>query len=137
MFGTVKRVGDGAAGVARGGDEDGQRIVAAVAGRHQPRHHPRTDVLERERRAVKQLERVDARAHFDERNRKVQRLDDDGFERGGIEIAARERPERAQGDLGQRAARQPCDLVVAPRLDRFGNVEAAVGREPGEERGRE
>ena len=29
--------------------------------RHQPRHHARADVLERERRTVKQLERVDAR----------------------------------------------------------------------------
>ena len=81
--------------------------------RHQPRHHARADVLERERRPVKQLEREDARLDFDQRNRKIQRLDDDRLERRRVELAARERPERAQADLGQRAARQPRELVRA------------------------
>ena len=105
-------MGDGAAGVAGGRGEDGQRLIAGVERRHQPRHHPRADVLERERRSVKQLEREDARLDLDERNREVQRLDDDRFERGRVELAARVRPKRAVGDLGERAVRQPRELAL-------------------------
>ncbi len=98
--------------------------------RHQPRHQPRADVLEGERRPVKQLEGEDPRLDLDQRNRKVQRLDDDGFERRRINLAASERTQRAQPDLGQRAARQARKLVGRPRLDCFRHVQAAVRREP-------
>ena len=90
---AVKRVRDGAAGVAGGRRQDRQRLIAGVERRHQPRHRARADVLERQRRPVEQLERVDARLDFDERDRKIQRLDDDRFECGRVELAARVRPQ--------------------------------------------
>ena len=41
---------------------------------HDAGHHARTDVLEGERRAMKQLERVDVRFDRHERHGKVQRI---------------------------------------------------------------
>ena len=90
---AVERVRDGAAGVAGGGGEHRQRLIAGVERGHQPRHHARADVLERERRPVEQLERADARLDFDERDREVQRLDDDRLEARRVELAARVRPQ--------------------------------------------
>jgi len=57
----------GAARVARRRNEDGERFTAAVQRGHQARHHARADVLEREGRTMKQLEREDARLDLDER----------------------------------------------------------------------
>ena len=71
---VVERVRDGAAGVAGGRDQNRQRLVALEQRGHEPRHHARADVLERQRRAVKQLERVDTRLDFDERNGKRERV---------------------------------------------------------------
>ena len=131
---AVEGVRDGAAGIAGRRDDDGERLVAAMLRRHQARHDARADVLEGERRTVKQLEREDARLDLDERDREVQRLDDHRFERGGIDLAAGERPQCAKADFGQRAPRKPRQLVGGPGLDCFGNVEAAVRRQPFEER---
>ena len=66
---------------------------------------------------------------------KFERLDDDRFERRRVELAARERAQHAQ-----RRSRSACGAAAArsrrrPRLDRFGDVQAAVGREPVEQRG--
>ena len=61
---------------------------------------------------MKQLEREDARLDLDERNREVQRLDDDRLEGRRVELAARVRTKRAVGDLGERAVRQPRELVA-------------------------
>ena len=85
---------------------------------------------------MKQLERVDAGLDLDQRDVEVQRLDDDRFERRRIDLAARERPQRAQADFGERAARQARQFVRGPRLDRFGHVEAAVRRQSLEQRRR-
>ena len=133
---AVKRVGDGAAGVARGGRQHGQRLIAGVERRHQPRHRPRADVLERQRRTVKQLEREDARLDLDERNREVQRLDDDRFERRSrrarraCTAEARGRRSRSACGVGSRASSSR-----RPRLDRFRHVEPAV-RAPAPRRAR-
>src|SRR4051812_5665535 len=134
---AMKRVADGAAGIAGGRHQDRERIVATVQRRHQPRHCSRADVLEGERRPVEQLERVDAGLDLDERNREIQRFDDDGLERRGIDRAARERAQRAQADLGQRTSRQPRQLALGPRLDCFRHVEAAVRCDAVVQRGRE
>ena len=106
-----------------------------VERRHQPRHHARADVLERERRAVKQLEREDARLDLDERESESS--------------APRRRPPRSvvassSPRVYGRSARRPISVSVrrgrrasssgGPRLDRLGHVEAAVGREPLEQR---
>ena len=131
---AVEGICDRAAGVAGRRGEDGERVGAAVERRHQPRHHARADVLEREGRTVKQLEREEAGLDLDERDLEVQRLDDDRLERRRIDLAARERPERAQADFGERAARQARQLVRGPRLDRLGHVEPAVRRQPLEQR---
>ena len=108
-----------------------------MQGRHDARHHARADVLEGQRRPVKQLEREDAGLDFDERNLEVERFDDDRFEHRGVQFAAGERAERSEADFGERPARQPGELVRGPRLDRFRDVEATVGRKPVEKRGGE
>src|SRR5262249_55592497 len=86
---------------------------------------------------VNQVEGVHAGFDLDERDRKVQRLDDDGLERREVELAAHERTQRAPRDFGQRASRQARELVGAPRLDRLRHVQPAIGREPVEQRSRE
>src|SRR5438309_2357135 len=53
----VESMGNGAAGVSRGGGQHGERLIAAIERGEQPRHRSRTHILERERRPVKQLER--------------------------------------------------------------------------------
>ena len=131
---AVKRMGDGAAGVARGGRQDGQRLIARVERRHEPRHRARADVFERQRRTVKQFERTDARFDLDERDREVQCLDDGGLESGRVELAARVRTKHAVRDLGQRARREPLELALRPLVDRFGNIEPAPRRKPLDER---
>ncbi len=101
---------------------------------HDAGHDARADVLEGESRPMEQLEGEDIRFDFDERDRKVQRLYDHGFERRGIERPSREGAKSAQADFGQRTLGQPCDLVRTPRFDRFGHIESAVRGEAVEER---
>jgi hypothetical protein len=133
----MKRVCDGAAGVAGGRDQDGERLLLHVERRHQPRHHPRADVFEGEGRPVKELQRMNARLDFHERNRKVERGRDDRLVHRGVDFAARERAQRPHAGFGQRAVLQPRQLTPGPWLDRLGHVEAAVGSEPFEECGLE
>jgi len=83
---------------------------------------------------VEQLQGMHARFNFHQRDLEVQRLDDDGFEDGGIELAACEGTHRAQANLGQGAPRQPRELVRRPGLDPFRNVQSAVGRQALEQR---
>src|SRR5581483_4832873 len=65
-----------------------------------------------------------------DRHVEIERLDDHRFEDRGIELAADERTQHAQRDIGQRPPRQPRQLGGRPRFDRLGDVQAAVGREP-------
>ena len=74
------------------------------------------------------------RLDLNERDRKVQRFDDDRLEGGGIELSAGVRPEHAVRDFRQRPARQPRQLVGGHRLDCFRNVQPAVRAETLDER---
>ena len=127
---AVKGMRDRAAGVAGRCRQDRQRLVARVERRHEPRHRARTDILERQGRSVEQLERKDPRLDLNQRDRKIQRLDDSGFECGRVELAARIRPQHPVGDLSQRACGQPLDLALRPLIDRLRHVQPAAGREP-------
>ena len=69
----VEGLRHGAARVARGRDENRQRrAVGEVV--QQPRLHAGPDVLERQRRTVKQLQDPRPIGHLNERNREIQRL---------------------------------------------------------------
>ena len=104
--------------------------------RHQPRHDARADVLERQRRTVKQLERVDARLDFDERNREVQRRRRRPLRASPRRARRGERPQRAQ-PISVSVRRGSRASSRRPRLDRFRHVQPAVGREAVEQRRRE
>ena len=137
MRDAVKGVRHGAAGIARCGGQHRERIIAGVERCHQPGHRPRADILERERGTVKQLEGENSRFHFHEGNRKIQRFDDNRLVGRRVELAAGVRAQRPVGDLGQRAGRQPRQLLRGPRLDPLRHVQAAVRRETFDERGME
>ena len=92
---AVKGVRHRAAGVAGRRDQHREGVVREMKGRHHARHHTRADVLERQRRPMKQLEREDAGLDLDEGDLEVERFDDNRFEHGGVEFAAGERAERA------------------------------------------
>ncbi len=77
---------------------------------------------------MKELERENPRFHLDEGNRKVQRFDDHCLEGRRVELAASVRAQRPVSDLGQRAGRQPRQLLRRPRLD---PSPACTGRRPG------
>ena len=126
MGDAVKRVRDRTPRVARRGGQHRQRLIAGVERRHEPRHRPRANILERQRRPVKELERVDAGRHFHERYREIQSLDDDRFERRGVEFGTRVGTQRTIRNLGERAIRQAFQLGVAPRLDRLRYIKTAV-----------
>ena len=73
---AVKRLRHGAARVAGRRDQNRQRrAVGEVV--QQPRLHAGADVLERQRRPVKQLQHPDAVGDLDERNREIERVADE------------------------------------------------------------
>ena len=109
-------------------------VSAAPERRHEPRHHARPEVLERQRRTVKQLERENAGLDLDQRRLEVERVVDDRGQRARVDRARDERLEHAHADVSQRHPRQLVDLTGRPRLDDLRHIEAPIGREAVEER---
>ena len=65
-------VRDGTARVARGCHQNRQLSVAFKTLPHDPRHEPRTDILEGERRPMKELQQLDSFVDPDQGNREVE-----------------------------------------------------------------
>ena len=95
---AVKGLGHGAAGVAGGGHQDGQRRpVGEVV--QQPRLHAGTDVFEGQGRAMKELQRPDAVGHLDQGHREIQRLAHQRLELGRRNLVPQQVSADASGDL--------------------------------------
>ncbi len=110
---AVERMGNRAARIARRGRQHGERLIAGVERRHEPRHRPRADVLECQRGTVEQLQGVDAGLDLDDRDGEIQRLDDGCLESGRVELrracraAARGRRSRSTSASGAARSRAP------------------------------
>ena len=126
----------GAAGVARSRDHDG-RALAALAQHvvHQPRDELHGEVLEGERRPVKQLEHEQARPELGERRDRRMAEGAVGLARHAGEIGLRdaiadEGADHLDRDFGVRLAGKAGDRFGrrAPGHD-SGHVEAAVARQ--------
>ena len=135
---TGKRIDRRAAGIARGRDHDGGALVAL--GQHvihQPRDQLHRDVLERQRRAVKQLQHELIGPDLVERHHR-------GMAEGGVGLV-RHPAEIGVGDFtrGERLDHVDRDFPIGPaeksgdglmrelRPD-LGHVEAAVAGKPGQ-----
>ena len=102
---VVECGGDRAAGVAGGGDEDGELAVFATGEpSHQAGHEARAEVLEGERGAVEKFENVVARAERDERRVEGDGAFDHVHDRLRRDVLAEERirhgdPDFREGEL--------------------------------------
>ncbi len=133
-----KRVDRGAAGIARGCDHDGGALGALRQDMiHQPRDQLHRDVLERERRAVKQLQQELTGPDLIERNH-------GGMTERGVGLVGHA-PEIGVGNLvaDKRADDIDRDFPIGPAeksrdgfgrklRPRFGHVKAAVAGKPGQ-----
>jgi len=124
-------VGHGAAGVAGGGDQDGERLGLFLHEvRHAPRHDARAEVLEREGGAVEQLQHVHARlsprpvaGERHERNREVERVGRDRAQRPGRNFVVEPGRQHARSALRKRLG-VPCRRE---RRNGFRHEQPAVG----------
>ena len=114
---AAERLDRGAAGVARGRHHDGRALAALLQHVvHQPRDQLHGEVLEGERRPVKQLEHEQARAELRERRGRRMAERAVGLARHAGEIgfrdaAADEGPDHLDRDLGVRPAGKAGDRV--------------------------
>ena len=133
-----ERIDRGAAGIARGRDHDGGALAAL--GQHvvhQPRDQLHRHVLERQRRAVKQLQHELVGAHLVERHH-------GGMAEGGIglirhaaeigvgDLAADEGTDHLDRDFPIGAAEKGGDGLGRKLRPDLGHVEAAVAGKPGQ-----
>ncbi len=126
-------------GIARGRTDD--RHVLAAPGQHRVEHQPdelQRQVLERQRRAVKQLEQPDPLVELYQRRHRRMRERAIGPLRKtpefvGSETPGREQRDDARRDLRIRPPRQIAQRLAVERREPFGNVEAAVLGEAGEQ----
>src|SRR5262249_35021022 len=93
---------------------------------YQPRHDARADIFERERGAMKELERIDPVLHRDERDRKVQCVGHNSRQGGLTDFTFCVRPEYTPADLNERTRGQRREFLAAPSFNRLRNVEPSV-----------
>ena len=132
---VAKRFDGGAAGIARSGDHDG----AALAARgqhmvHQPRQQLHRQVLEGERRPVKQFEHESVRAELRQRRDRGMAELAIGLARHAGEIglgdgAPDERPDHLDGDFGIGTAGKAGDGPGLEPRPGLRHIEAAVAGE--------
>ena len=133
-----ERIDRGAAGIAGGRDHDGGALRALRQHMiHQPRDQLHRDVLERQRRAVKQLQHELIGPDLVERNdgRMAERgvgLVGHAAEIGVGNFAADERPDHLDRDFPIRPAEKSGDGLGRKLRPGFGHVEAAVAGKPGQ-----
>ena len=135
---TRERIDRGAAGIARGRDHDGGALRAL--GQHvihQPRDQLHRDVLERQRRAVEQLQHELIGPDLIERHH-------GGMAEGGVglvghaaeigvgNLAADERPDHVDRDFPIGPAEKSRDGLGRKLRPDFGHIEAAVAGKPGQ-----
>ena len=101
---------------------------------HQPRHQLHGEILEGERRAVKQLEHEQTGTELDERRDGRMAEGAVGFPRHAREIGFRdgladERPDHLDGDLGVRPPAKPAMVLASSDGPRLGHVKTAVAGE--------
>ena len=130
---AVERLRDGAAGVAGGRHKNRQRRPVREV-MQQTGLHARADVLERQRRAVEQLERPDAIGHLDERNRKVERITDEPAHVLLGDVAGQQVRADDRADLGELGVLSALETPRGSGSNRSGKVQAAVRRRAGEQR---
>ncbi len=127
----VKRRGDGAAGVARGRDQDGhRRLGTALQARSVSAKKARSEILESRGRTVKQLEheqRVRAPIDRGRRRRKIERRLGDVGEHG-LQPVARRKNRRASGARSRAAASPP--QTPRGRLAATGSARTSRRRAP-------
>ena len=136
----AKRLDGRGAGVA-GGRPDHRRARALAHERavHQPRHHLHGEVLEGQRRPVKQLEDEAVRRDLPQRRdgRVMEAaigLGQHGLQVRQARIAFEERPHHAIGGIGIIEAGEPGDRVRLELGPGLRHEQAAVARERGKQR---
>ena len=135
-----KRLDRRGAGVARGRADDRDRAAAAREKKlEQARQQLHGDVLEGERRPVKQLEQPLVRPELAQRRDRgviepVVGRRDQPVELGRAEGVARERRQDPRGHLLIGRALQRLELVAPEPRPALGQIEPAIGREAGEQR---
>ena len=135
---TRERIDRRAAGIARRRDHDGGALIAL--GQHvihQPRDQLHRDVLERQRRAVKQLQHELIGPDLVERHhRRMAKgrvsLVSHTAEIGVGNLACRERPDHVNRDFPIRPAEKARDGLGRELRPDLGHVEAAVAGKPGQ-----
>ena len=135
---ALERIDRGAAGIARGSDHDGGALRAL--GQHvihQPRDQLHRDVLERQGRAVKQLQHELMRTDLGQRHHR--RMAERGIglvghaaEIGVGNFAADERADHIDRDFPIGPAEKPGDGFRRKLRPDFRHVEAAVAGKPGQ-----
>ena len=132
---TAERLDRGAAGIARGRHHDGPAFAAR--GQHvihQPRQELHRQVLERQRRAVEQLEHESVGAELAQRRDRGMAELAVGLARHAGEIGfgdrvAGERPDHLDGDLGVGPAGEARDRLRLEPRPGLRHIEAAVAGE--------
>jgi hypothetical protein len=135
---TRERIDRGAAGIARCCDHDGGALRALRQHViHQPRDQLHRDVLERQRRAVKQLQQELIGTDLVQRNHGRMAERRIGLVRHAPEIGvgdftADKRPDHVDSDFPIRPAEKSGNGLRRKPRPGFGHVKAAVAGEPGQ-----
>ncbi len=136
----AKGLDGGGAGIAgRGADHRGVRALAQQRAVHQPRHHLHGEILEGERRPVKQLQQKRVRRDLVQgRDGRVMEaaigLFQHGFEIGETGIAFEIRAHDPIGRIRVIEAGERGDLIRLKPRPGFRHIEAAVAGEGSEQR---
>ncbi len=134
----AERFDRGAAGIARGRHHDGGALATGLQHMiHQPRDQLHRQVLEGERRPVKQFEHEQAGAELHQRRGRRMAEAAVGLARHAREIGfgdavADKGPDHLDRDLGIRPAGKARDRRAVERRPGFRHVKAAVAGKPGE-----
>ena len=138
IFQPGERLDRGTAGIARGRDHDrGTLRTLRQHVIHQPRDQLHRDVLERQRRTMKQLEQEFVRSDLVERNHGRMAESGVGLVRHAAEIgigylAGGKRPDHLDRDFPIGPAKETGDGLARELRPGLGHVETAVAGKPGQ-----
>ena len=130
-----KSVRHRASRVSRSRDQHRERPrLAAHEITHQPRHESRAEILERQRRPVKQLQNVQPRRQRNHLHRKIDRLADHLPQHFFRHFRRRERFHDAEADFGKRQRAKLFQLLRRTPRNFHRHIQSAVRREPAQHR---